>query len=240
MIRAVLSQARLRVRERENLRFERTRLFAVVREIFCAMGDLFYEEGLIGNSCDIFYLTKQEIFGMIEGGLCTGDPKTLISLRRAQFDAFGKLDMAQRFETYGAVSIGNTFKAKAKAKTDQMAGADVLRGTGCCGGIVRSTVRIVTDCNMSGDLTGHILVANRTDPGWTPLFSLVKGLLVERGSLLSHSAIVAREIGLPAIVGIDGLLNRLKDGQMVEMDGSTGTVRIIPVSAGEEADNNAE
>ncbi len=68
-------------------------------------------------------------------------------------------------------------------------------------------------------------MAERTDPGWAPLFPLAVGLLVERGSLLSHSAIVAREMGIPAIVGIPNLLGSLRDGEAITMDGASGVVR---------------
>jgi len=77
------------------------------------------------------------------------------------------------------------------------------------------------------NLNGEILVAARTDPGWVPLFATAAGLLIERGSMLSHSVIVARELGLPAIVGITGITKRVKTGDLVEMDGTTGIVRII-------------
>jgi rifampicin phosphotransferase len=70
-----------------------------------------------------------------------------------------------------------------------------------------------------------ILVAERTDPGWTLLFPSAAGILVERGSLLSHSAIVAREMGIPCVVSVPGLLATLVDGELVEMDGSSGVVR---------------
>ena len=76
-------------------------------------------------------------------------------------------------------------------------------------------------------LAGEILVAERTDPGWVPLFPAASGLLVERGSVLSHSAIVAREMGLPTIVGIAGLTAAVADGAEIEMDGAAGTVRIL-------------
>ena len=69
------------------------------------------------------------------------------------------------------------------------------------------------------------MVAPQTDPGWLPIFPLFKGIIVERGSLLSHSAIVAREIGIPAVVGVRGVTRTLKDGDMVEMDGSKGVIR---------------
>lgn len=76
-------------------------------------------------------------------------------------------------------------------------------------------------------LNGEILVAARTDPGWVTLYPSAKGLLVERGSVLSHSAIVARELGLPAIVGIPQITKFLKTGDVVEMDGAQGTVKVI-------------
>jgi pyruvate,water dikinase len=75
---------------------------------------------------------------------------------------------------------------------------------------------------------GDILVAERTDPGWIMLFPCAAGLLVERGSLLSHSAIVAREMGIPAIVSVDGVTRWLSDGDWVELNGSTGVVVKIP------------
>jgi pyruvate,water dikinase len=75
---------------------------------------------------------------------------------------------------------------------------------------------------------GHILVAERTDPGWILLFPAAAGLLVERGSLLSHSAIVSREMGIPAIVSIPHLTHWLHTGDWVELNGSTGTIHRIP------------
>ena len=100
-----------------------------------------------------------------------------------------------------------------------------LAGVGCCPGIVRARVRIVRDPREAGDLAGRILVPERTDPGWTLLFPIASGLLVQRGSLLSHAAIVAREVGLPCVVGIADLLDTVADGELVEMDGATGVVR---------------
>jgi pyruvate,water dikinase len=106
-----------------------------------------------------------------------------------------------------------------------------LKGTGCCPGVVRAPVRVVRDPREAVGLAGHILVAERTDPGWTLLFPAVAGLLVQRGSLLSHSAIVAREMALPCVVGIPGLLQTLADGEVVEMDGTTGVVRRVGAGA---------
>ncbi|MBK7891257.1 MAG: hypothetical protein IPJ84_10545 [Bdellovibrionales bacterium] len=75
-------------------------------------------------------------------------------------------------------------------------------------------------------INGEILVTERTDPGWVPLYPSCSGLLIERGSLLSHSAVVARELGLPTIVGISGgLMRKLKTGDRVRIDGAKGEMR---------------
>jgi pyruvate,water dikinase len=74
------------------------------------------------------------------------------------------------------------------------------------------------------DVNGHVLTALRTDPGWAPLFPAASAILVERGSTLSHSAVLARELGIPAVVGVPGLLSIVRDGEVVRLDGSGGTV----------------
>src|SRR5690606_42004037 len=102
-----------------------------------------------------------------------------------------------------------------------------LNGIGCCPGRVKARVRIILDPEGAESLDGDILVTRSTDPGWTTLFPAASGILVERGSLLSHSAIVSREMGKPCIVGITGLLKVLKTGDWIEMDGSTGRVKRI-------------
>jgi pyruvate,water dikinase len=96
-------------------------------------------------------------------------------------------------------------------------------------------VRVVTD-PTAVDL-GHraILVAEHTDPGWIMVFPSARGVLVERGSLLSHAAIVARELGIPAVVSLPGVTRWLRDGDWVEMDGTTGVVRRIAAQAGTDA-----
>jgi pyruvate,water dikinase len=101
------------------------------------------------------------------------------------------------------------------------------KGIGCCPGVARGPVRVITDPRNAKLLNGEILVAERTDPGWVMLFPSASGLLVERGSLLSHSAIVAREMGIPSIVSIAGVTRWLKDGDWVELDGSSGVVRRV-------------
>ena len=115
----------------------------------------------------------------------------------------------------------NRFRAEADT-AEPIAGT--LQGVACCPGRVAGPVKVMASPRDDMRLSGEILVAGRTDPGWVPLYPSARGLLIERGSVLSHSAIVAREMGLPTIVGIPGLLDRLRNGQFVEMDGATGSV----------------
>jgi pyruvate,water dikinase len=100
---------------------------------------------------------------------------------------------------------------------------------------VRGVVRVVRDPHAATLRSGEILVAEFTDPGWVTLFSRAAGLLVERGSLLSHSAIVAREMGIPAVVSLSGITSWLNDGDYVEMNGATGRVRRLGEAVGDEA-----
>lgn len=219
----ILKNARLRVKNRENLRFERTRLFGLVREIFLAIGNRFAYEDIIKNKRDVFYLTKEEIFNYIRGTSCDINLRQIITERKKQFANYEHEHPSDRFSTYGMVYNANNYTNE---DTTPIFDGD-LKGIGCCAGVVKAKVKIVKNVTEATGLEGHIMVAERTDPGWVPLFPISKGILVERGSILSHSAIVAREMGIPAIVGINNLLATIKDDDEVEMDGSSGIIRII-------------
>lgn len=221
----VLGHARSRIRDRENLRFERTRVFGAVRRIVVALGRRLRERGLLQQDRDVFYLTIDEAFAAVAGTGVTRDLGRLAVQRREEFAAFERAPSPpERFETWGLPVAPAPVAPTARAAGDAADDGE-LRGLGCCPGVVRAPVRVVRDPAQAGDLSGRILVAERTDPGWTLLFPTAAGLLVQRGSLLSHSAIVAREVGLPCVVAIPALMDRLVDGELVEMDGASGIVR---------------
>jgi rifampicin phosphotransferase len=227
----VLRHARARVRDRENLRFERTRLFGRVRRIFIELGRRLHASGRLVDPRDVFYLTVEETLGFVEGATATRNVAALVALRQQEFAGYRDAAAApsDRFATRGAVHLGNTFRSEAAAAV--VADSDSLKGTGCCPGIVRGRARVILDPRNAEIVAGEILVAPRTDPGWIMLFPSAAGLLVEHGSLLSHSAIVAREMGIPAIVSISGVTTWIKTGDWVELDGGTGIVRKTTVSS---------
>jgi phosphohistidine swiveling domain-containing protein len=225
IFRRVLENARLGVKNRENLRFARTRIYGLLRELLRAVGEDLAEAGLIHQTDDVFYLTLDEVWDFVKGRAVTTNLRGLVALRREEFDAYRRMDPpADRFETFGLPYDRNLFRARAAAVLSMEPG--LLRGTGCCPGVVTGPVKVLRTPNEDARLDGEILVAERTDPGWVPLYPSVSGLLIERGSILSHSAIVAREMGIPTIVGIAGLVETLKTGQVVTMDGGAGTVRV--------------
>jgi pyruvate,water dikinase len=222
----VLRRARLRVKTRENLRFERTRLFGRVRRLVVEMGRRLAAEGRLEDARDVFFLTLDELFGFVEGTTVATDLRAQVAVRRAEFGRWrAQPAPADRFETRGAVHLGNRFAPSSTPATAPDSAS--LHGLGCCPGQVRGRARVVLAPQGAEIHAGEILVAARTDPGWILLFPAAAGLLVEHGSLLSHSAIVARELGLPAIVALPGLLDWVKDGEWVEMDGATGVARKV-------------
>jgi len=234
IFRWVLKNARARVRDRENLRFERTRVFGRARMIFVELGRRFYALDLLDDPREIFYLEVEEVLGFVEGTISCTDLRGLVAVRKAEFEKFVDRDPpADRFETRGIVYQGNTFR---RTGADEDFSGDERRGIGCCPGKVRGQVRVITAPKEARLQMGSILAAERTDPSWIMLFPFAAGLLVERGSLLSHSAIVAREMGIPAIVSIEGLTRWLKDGECVELDGSTGIVRKVKPPQGDPGD----
>jgi phosphohistidine swiveling domain-containing protein len=221
----VVRNASERVRQRENLRFERTRIFGRIRRIFLEAGRRLHAIGELDDPRDVFYLQVDEVLAYVDGNAVTAHLKRLVAVRIEEFDEYRKAaPPADRFETRGAVYHAQSYAPNGTPGVEKGSGEE-RTGIGCCPGIVRGVVRVVRDPRNAQFAAGSILVADHTDPGWIMLFPSASGLLVERGSLLSHSAIVARELGIPAVVSIPGLTAWLNDGDMVELDGAQGTVR---------------
>lgn len=225
--RHVLRHARERVCSRENLRFERTRLFGRVRAILRELGKRLHADGVLESADDVFYLELGEILAVWDTTGTTAGLGGLAQQRRAEFAEYESTEAPpDRFLTRGPVTRYSHFE-NARPPVEE---AGSLSGTGACPGRVTGRVRVVLDPRGARLEHGEILVARQTDPGWVVLFPAAAGLLVERGSLLSHSAIVSRELRLPCIVSLPGITRLLKTGDLVEMDGASGSVIILEVS----------
>jgi rifampicin phosphotransferase len=227
LLQWIVQHARRRVRDRENLRFERTRVFGRARQIFVELGRRFYAADALDDPRAIFYLTVDEILGFVDGTTTCTDLRGLAAVRQQEFARLAQLPPpAERFVTYGMVQQGNSFQA-VQAPAIPAPQDETLRGIGCCPGVVRGRARVVANPLTAQLVSGDILVAERTDPSWIMIMPAAAGLLVERGSLLSHAAIVSRELGIPSIVSLTGVTRWLQDGDEVEFDGSTGVVKKI-------------
>ncbi len=231
----ILKQTRRAVKNRENLRFDRTKIFGIARHIFRAIGGHFQKMGVLEEENDIFYLTVEEIRGFIEGRALVLGLKDISLSRKKEYEKFeSSPPPPDRFLTYGAASASGNYSSLMEdadlLKSERRISDDpnVLLGTPCCPGVIEGEVLVAHDIKDTEKLDGQILVTSRTDPGWVPLYPSSSGLLIERGSLLSHSAVVARELGLPTIVGVDGgLMDRLKTGMKVRVDAGKGEIRIL-------------
>ena len=197
------------VQNRERLRLRRTYVFSVVRNIFLNYGRNYAAEGRIDSVEDIFYLTKDEILSDMK------NVKAVIKNRKKELEEYKKLPYYDRVAFFGDIIL----PVKPKSYEGRLSG--IPSGTG----EVKAHVSLMENTKDTL-IPGNIILTKRTDPGWISLFPLASGLIVEHGNMLSHSFVVAREMGLPAVVGVSGATTIIKDGSMVYLDGVKGVVEV--------------
>ncbi|SMX45682.1 PEP/pyruvate-binding domain-containing protein [Actibacterium lipolyticum] len=218
--------ARARVRDRENLRFERTRIFGHARRVFLAMGRELHARGDLDAPRDIFFLTVPEVLGAVEGAGMSRNIAAIAALRKAEMEtAETRPDPPERITLRGAAINAGAHSAPPPSVAPQA--GDRRTGTGCSAGRITGRARVIHDPRTESLHADEILVARNTDPGWIAVFANASAIVVERGSLLSHSAIVAREMGIPCVVGIGDATQWITSGEVIDVDGATGEVRKI-------------
>lgn len=172
--------------------------------------------GVIAAAGDVFFLD----FAELRVGLRGASLRPLVAERRGLYD----VELRRRRIPRLLLSDGTDVEAAAMAKAPR---SDALAGTPASAGTATGTVRVVLDPVGARLEPGEILVAPSTDPGWTPLFMTAGALVMEMGGVISHGAVVAREYGIPAVVGLPEATLRLRTGQRVTVDGAAGTVRVL-------------
>ncbi|WP_250657929.1 phosphoenolpyruvate synthase [Alkalimarinus coralli] len=218
-----LAKLRDAIKHRENMRLARTRMFGLYRDIYIEIGRQLQMDKQLDEARDILYLTVEELDAYMEGR-SVSSLNDLAQLRKKEFASYEQEELPHHFSTWGPVYHHNSYEYKGGHEALD-ADSDELSGLGCYPGIVEQPVRLIFSPEDELSLDGQILCTVRTDPGWAPLFPTAGGLLVERGSTLSHSAVVARELGIPAIVNIPGITKIINDGERVKMDGAKGTIQ---------------
>ncbi len=227
LLRTLLPRLRRLIGHRENSRYCRAELFGVSRKIFLGIAADFVKKGVLRAAGDIYHLTQDEVFGYLDGTGVTENLQALADLRRQEHAGHQERTLAEQITTLGPVR-SNAFDAPAAAPTDATDATGPLKGLGSSAGKVRGTARVVLDPNALAKIDPDlILIARETDPGWLFLMLASKGMVVERGSMLSHTAITGRKFGIPTIVALPGATTRIPDGAKIEIDGSTGVVTVL-------------
>lgn len=221
LYRKLLRRCREMVVWRENLRFARTRAFGLVKAIYAEIGQKLAIAGRLGSARDIYFLSEAEVESLILDP--TANWMSEIDARKARFARYEKETLPQRLRTWGD-DVENFEPVDEKRAS---ANGSSLQGVGCSSGVVRARIRVIRSPDEIESLEGQILVTESTDPGWVKLFPTASAILLERGSLLSHAGIVTREMGIPCVVGVKGLLKRVKTGDRVELNGATGQVILL-------------
>ncbi|MGE0708095.1 MAG: PEP/pyruvate-binding domain-containing protein [Planctomycetota bacterium] len=224
----LLEVVRQGIRQRERARYLRSELFSACRALYLEAGARLVAEGALEHPDDVLWLTPEELSGAAAGTL-VDDPRALVAGRRARAAA-REVELAQdplpaRVEVAGAVSARRWSGVTPAA--DPGAGEDPaeLRGLGSSAGCVRGRARVLTEPAPAGE--DGVLVARETDPGWLYAMLGACALVVERGSLLSHTAIAGRKFGIPTVVGVPDATRRIPDGALIEVDGTRGRVRLL-------------
>ena len=224
-IRYLVRRTRFLIRNRESLRLRRTYIYSIVRKLYLRIGENLAQQGILEQPRDIFFLEKPCITDIIEERETDRSRITArVSRNKARYTENSKRETYERLYFYGEMTAENALPVYSAQEVSEH--TDVLHGVAGGGGRITGQVKLVLTPE-DADVRGKILMAKRTDPGWTVLFPMVRGILIERGSVLSHSAVIAREMGIPLVAGIRGLTEKIQDGDMVELDGISGTVRVI-------------
>jgi pyruvate,water dikinase len=216
LARALLRRSRDLSGLREWPKYYFVALSAKARASLKVVGAHLADIGRLESADDVFFVTLAEA----HDGLAGTDLRARVAERREAYAA----ELGRRHVPRLLMSDG-TEPTPSVDPLDAAEGA--IRGTPASSGVARGRARVILDPVGAHLEPGEILVAPSTDPGWTPLFLTAAGLVMEMGGAMSHGSVVAREYGIPAVVGVDGASMRIKTGQTIEVDGGHGVVRIV-------------
>ncbi|WP_275106884.1 phosphoenolpyruvate synthase [Nocardia terpenica] len=219
---------------RERLRFARTRAFGMMKRMIRVMARDLVSRGVIDDPADVYQLTIQELRGCYEGG-DVSDVRARVAVRKQQRGTDARLVAPPRFTTrgpgFGRAELAAQGWVPVTATPAATTGA-VLAGTPSGAGVGEGRAVVV---DTPQDVAGGVLVTYRTDPGWVAVLPSARALVIERGSPLTHVAIVARELGVPTVVQIPGITAAVRTGMTIRVDGTEGTVTVLA-----EGDNTDE
>ncbi len=201
---------------REHPKYFLVQNLDIVKQALMQEAAALVADGVLAEPQEIFWLTLPEIARTVETRRLD---RAILAERREKYLADAKLVPPRAMTSEGEIIA---------ARPHAQAPPGALAGTAVSAGTVAGRARVVLSLEEALLDKGDILVAPYTDPGWTPLFPLAAGLVTEVGGLMTHGAVVAREYGIPAVVGVEGATRLIRDGQLIRVDGSQGFVEILP------------
>jgi pyruvate,water dikinase len=206
---------------REKSRLNRSRIFGLVREAVLRLGDVYVKEDVIDEKKDVFWLTLSELRALAEK---PANMRETVIRRKKHYSMYALLPAYSRIIFSGAEFDKNH---RSVNTSEFISDNDEMSGIPCSGGEVRGEAYVVSDPKTVTDINDKILITKMTDPGWVFLLAAAKGVVSEKGSLLSHTAIISRELGIPAVVNVENLLSTVRTGDIVSLNGTTGEVKIL-------------
>ncbi len=213
----VLKHARESIKNRENMRIRRTRAYGLAKELFHYIAVKMVEQGALKQIDDVYYLTIDDL----QNYCLNGQLKNSVDQTRETYKTYETLMPPDRMvfngENIPLQSIRHSF-----TNTDR-----ILYGIGISTGIIEAECIVLSKPDFDQPVQGKILVTRMTDPAWVFLMTRSVGLISEKGSALSHTAIVGRELGLPVIIGATDATKILKTGMRIRMDCNAGSIEIL-------------
>jgi pyruvate,water dikinase len=225
VLRILLRWTQRSIQLRERARLKQALLYSRLRRIALTVGTQLVADGRLDAHDDVFMLTIGELEELLAGGaMFPEDTRAMATLRRTAHRYFGD----SRPPDTLVLPYGAYVTADQGASTGVGSQGHELSGTSACGGRSTGRATVLADVSEAHKLsTGDILVTRQTDPGWGPVFPLISGLVMERGGMLSHGAIIAREFGIPSVVGVSDATRLIPSGSLVCLDGDRGVVRLV-------------
>ena len=230
LTRFYVRNSSLGIYNREVSRLNRSRIYGIVRLIIDTLGVRYREQGIIADDADIYYLTIEEVLKLAS---VPSDMRETVKERMEKYRLYRELPPYSRLVFAGTEFDKSHVCVNSYNRT---LNDNELRGIPCSGGSCEGEALIIQSTDDAVDVKDRILVTKMTDPGWVFLLASAKGVISEKGSLLSHTAIISREIGIPSIVGVKDLLLTIQSGDIIRMNGDDGRIEVLERRKPDETD----
>ncbi|OUB29205.1 phosphoenolpyruvate synthase [Bacillus thuringiensis serovar pirenaica] len=201
---------------REYPKYGMINRYFIYKQALLKEAEQLVQSGVIHEVDDIYYLTFEELHEVVRTNKLDYE---LIQKQKNDYKLYEKLMPPRIMTSDGEIITG---KYKRENLPD-----DAIVGLPVSSGVIEGRARVILNMEEANLEEGDILVTAFTDPGWTPLFVSIKGLVTEVGGLMTHGAVIAREYGLPAVVGVENATNLIKDGQRIRVHGTEGYIEVL-------------